>query len=81
VTRDVRRVVRGSSVTHFVTLLDIESAGAAAARRRFEFLREVIEIGFPAGMLACGPLQFEKFEMKRLDDRWVVELEATEETS
>jgi hypothetical protein len=46
--------------------------------RRLLFLQEVMTDGMYSGLLNCGPVGFQKFEMHHDGQRWVINMEAEE---
>jgi len=47
-------------------------------KRKFEFLREVVDQGLFMGVLNCGPVGFDKLSMYHDGECWVIRLEAEE---
>ena len=47
-------------------------------RRKFEFLREIVNDGLFSGILTCGPVGFDKFNMffDMSKNCWIIKLEA-----
>jgi hypothetical protein len=77
-TRQIKTIKIGD-VTRYRTLItDVESSGLDKARRQIEFLQDIAGNGFFTGMLSCGPLPFETFNMFHDGSAWIVELEAQE---
>ena len=77
--RTVKSVPVGGQVRHVVTIEDDPSAGPDIARRRYEFLVDLVTNGVFQGLLNCGPVPFDSLKMTYNGTCWVVQLEALEE--
>lgn len=77
--RSIKSVPVGGQIRHLVTLEDEPSEGGAIARRRYEFLVDLVTNGVFQGLLNCGPVPFDSFKMHHNGKCWVVQLEALEE--
>lgn len=63
-----------------VVMEDVPSEGSGIKIRAYEFLRELCVDGAFTGLLDCGPAVFTKMTMEHKDGRYVVILEAEEQS-